>query len=71
MPEINMSRIPVSGDAAGLVFALGSVAILLGMPGFAGYLLASLACGLAVAAVLWARHASRPAAPRKKLLGLL
>lgn len=70
MPEINMSAIPISGDAAGLVFALGSVAILLGMPGFASYLLLSLACGAVVAATLVAVHAAGGSPVRHDTLGL-
>jgi hypothetical protein len=71
MPEINMSAIPISGDAAGLVFALGSVAILLGMPGFASYFLLSLGCGTLVAAALVAVHAAgRSPASRNRTLDL-
>src|SRR5215510_5044700 len=45
VPEINLSRIPVGGDAAGLMFAAGSVAIvIIGVPDMAWYFVTALAC---------------------------
>lgn len=56
--EINLASIPVRGDAGGLFFALGSVAILLGLPQLRWFLLASLVCSAVAACVLIAwRHA--------------
>ena len=47
--EINLSAIPVGGDAGGLFFALGSVGILLGLPQLRWFLIASLVCAVAAA----------------------
>src|SRR5262245_24942025 len=43
-PEINMSAINVRGDGAGLLFAVGSVVILLALPQLRWFLVASVVC---------------------------
>jgi hypothetical protein len=49
--EINLSAIPVAGDLAGLMFALGSVSIVvIGLPGMPWYVL-GVVVGSAIAAV--------------------
>jgi hypothetical protein len=56
VPEVNLSRIPVGGDVAGLIFAAGSVAVvIIGVPGMAWYFVSSLLCAalLAWALVTW------------------
>ena len=61
--EINLSSIPVRGDAGGLFFAIGSVAILLALPQLRWFLIASAACaavaGYALIAWRQARGFSR------------
>jgi len=65
VPEINLSRIPVGGDAAGLVFAAGSVAVVIvGVPDMAWYFVSSLACAGLLA---WAMFAARGAHARRGL----
>jgi hypothetical protein len=56
--EINLSSIPVRGDAGGLLFALASMAILLGLPQVRWFLTGSLLCAmvLAFALIAWRRH---------------
>ena len=45
VPEINLSRIPVAGDAAGLMFAVGGVAVvIIGVPDLAWYFVSALVC---------------------------
>ena len=45
VPEINLSRIPVAGDVAGLIFAVGGVAVvIIGVPDLAWYFASALAC---------------------------
>lgn len=56
--EINLAAIPVRGDAGGLFFAIGSVAILLALPQLRWFLLASVVCSaIAGAALIVWRHA--------------
>lgn len=57
--EINLSAVPVRGDGAGLLFAVGSVVILLALPQLRWFLLASVACAFVAGAALiaWRRHA--------------
>ena len=50
--EINLASIPVRGDAGGLFFALGSVAILLALPQLRWFLIASLVCSVLAGGVL-------------------
>ncbi len=60
-PGINFSRMDVGGDLGGLVFAIGSVvAVLIGLPWLAPIYLASLACGIGVAALLIEWHRYHP-----------
>jgi predicted branched-subunit amino acid permease len=56
--EINLASIPVRGDAGGLFFAVGSVAILLALPQLRWFLIASVVCAVAAgyALIAW-RHA--------------
>ena len=56
VPEINLSRIPVGGDIAGLFFAAGSVVVVIvGVPDMAWYFVTSLACAGLLAWALVAR----------------
>jgi hypothetical protein len=65
-PSFNIAAIQVGGDAAGLIFVLGSIVIFtLSLPGFRWFLLASLAAAGAVAAV---RITGRQSAARRYLL---
>jgi hypothetical protein len=73
-PGINFSRLPVEGNAAGLLFVLASVAILVGgLPSLRWFFLGSVAGGVVVAAVLigWRRYHPDPG-PRSRpiVLGL-
>jgi uncharacterized membrane protein YesL len=55
--EINLAAIPVRGDAGGLFFAIGSVAILLALPQLRWFLIASVLCAVGAGIVLIAwRH---------------
>ena len=56
--EINLSAIPVGGDAGGLFFAIGSVIILLALPQLRWFLIASVACAtlFGVALIAWRNH---------------
>ena len=61
VPEINLSRIPVAGDAAGLMFAVGGVAVvIIGVPDLAWYFVSALVCAGLLAWALVA-HRDRPA----------
>ena len=71
-PEINLSAIPVGGDAAGLIFAVGSViVVLLGVPGLTWYFASALGCAalLAWALSVW-RSSQPPMSVRSSTLGL-
>ncbi len=50
--EINLSPIPVRGDAAGLLFAVGSVVTLLALPQLRWFLIASVVCSVIAGGVL-------------------
>ena len=64
VPEINLSRIPVGGDVAGLMFAAGSVVVvIIGVPDMAWYFVSALFCAAVLA---WALFAYR-AHPRRAL----
>ena len=55
-PVINIAAVRVGGDAGGLIFVLGSLAIvMLGLPSIRWFLIASLAAAaiLAVARIAW------------------
>ena len=59
--EINMAKIPVGGAAAGLIFAIGTMAVfVIGIPSIRYMLPASLVLGCGIAAVLRFHHASAP-----------
>lgn len=58
--QINLSAIPVAGDFGGLMFVVGSVAIvLLGFPDVRWFVLGSIAAGSIMAAGLFAWRSSR------------
>ena len=60
-PEISMHRIPVSGGAAGLIFAVGSCLVfLVGIPALRWFLLGAVVVGSAVGGFLWRWHKNRP-----------
>ena len=63
--EINLSAIPVGGDAGGLFFALGSVGILLGLPQLRWFLVASIATAVVagVALIAWRHRAQATSGP--------
>ena len=59
--QINLAAIPVSGDVAGLIFAAGAILILVvGLPGFWWFFVASALGSLLVA---WARMTKKSSAP--------
>jgi hypothetical protein len=66
-PEINMSKIAVRGDEAGLLFAVGSVVILLALPQLRWFLVASVVCAAAAgyALIAWRRSAETSIASRR------
>lgn len=67
VPEINLSRIPVGGDVAGLMFAAGSVAVvIIGVPDMAWYFVSALFCAAGLA---WGLFAYRAAHARRALDG--
>lgn len=60
-PEINLSRIPVGGNAGGLIFAVGSVVIvILGLPELRWFLLGAVLSGVCAAGALFAWRRSHP-----------
>ncbi len=60
-PEINLSSIPVGGDIAGLIFAVGSVSIvMLGLPQLRWFFFAAVGSGLLIAGALAAWHTGHP-----------
>jgi hypothetical protein len=66
VPEINLSRIPVNGDIAGLLFAAGSVVVVIvGVPDMAWYFVTSLVCAGLLAWALVARHDRTATASRR------
>ena len=71
--EINMSSIPVRGDGAGLLFSVGSVAILLALPQLRWFLIASVGCAALAAIVLIAWRQRTTSAPHdlSPILGLI
>ena len=61
LPQINMSAIPVGGDAGGVLFACGAlVTIIVGLPAMRWFAVASALCGVVSAAAL-VRYRSVPA----------
>jgi hypothetical protein len=72
VPEINLSRIPVGGDAAGLMFATGSVAVvIIGVPDLAWYFVSALVCAALLAWALYAYRSAHTPATVERPLGLL
>src|SRR5262245_59947506 len=71
--EINMSSIPVRGDGAGLLFSVGSVAILLALPQLRWFLIASVGCAVLAAVVLiaWRQRATPARYDLHPTLGLI
>ena len=66
VPEINLSRIPVGGDVAGLIFAAGSVVVVIvGVPNMAWYFVSALVCAGLLAWALVA-HRSRTATASRR-----
>ena len=66
VPEINLSRIPVGGDIAGLFFAAGSVVVVIvGVPDMAWYFVTSLLCAGLLAWALVARRDRTATASRR------
>lgn len=62
-PGISMHKLPVSGGAVGLLFAVGSMLVfLLGIPAMRWFLVGSIVLGLGVAGGLWLfrKHFSSP-----------
>jgi hypothetical protein len=60
-PEINLSAIRVGANAGGLIFAVGSIAILvLGLPEWRWFFLVAFLGGLLVARALFAWHSRHP-----------
>jgi hypothetical protein len=56
-PGINFSNMPVGGDLGGLIFAVGSVAVVvIGLPYLGWFFAAALAGGIALAAALLVWH---------------
>jgi 4-hydroxybenzoate polyprenyltransferase len=71
VPEINLSRIPVGGDVAGLIFAAGSVAIvIIGVPAMAWYFVSALLCATLLACGLFAYRSAHAARVVERPLGL-
>lgn len=61
IPEINLSSIPVAGNVGGLIFAAGSVVIvILGLPELRWFFLAAVGSGVLVAAGLFAWRRAHP-----------
>ena len=70
-PEINFSRVPVAGNVGGLIFAVGSmVIVIVGLPEIRWFLLAALVSGVCAAAGLFAWRRAHPAGvqPRNSIV---
>ena len=69
--EINLAAIPVRGDGAGLLFAVGSVAILLALPQLRWFLVASAVCSVlaGVALIAWRHRATSERYESHPILG--
>ena len=64
-PEINLSAIPVSGNIGGLIFAVGSIAIVIvGLPELRWFLLAAIVSGVCAAGALLAWRRAHPSGMR-------
>ena len=59
--EINLSSIPVRGDAGGLLYAIASIFVLLGLPQLRWFVMWSLLCAivLAFALIAWRNRAPK------------
>jgi hypothetical protein len=69
-PEINLSAIPVGGNVGGLIFAAGSVLIvILGLPELRWFLTAAIVSGLITAGALmaWRRREPSDIRPRNSI----
>jgi len=67
-PGITMHKLPVSGNAVGLLFAAGSMAVfLVGVPSVRVFSLAAIPFGLAVALSLRFFHRRHAALPQEVL----
>ena len=70
-PEINLSRIPVGGDVAGLMFAAGSVAVvIIGVPDMAWYFVSALLCAVLLAWAIFAYRSAHGRVAGDRPLGL-
>lgn len=68
-PEINLSRIPVGGNAGGFFFVLASaVTILLGLPELRGFVLGAVLGGAAMAVGLFAWRRGHDVSPVRRVL---
>lgn len=68
-PEINLSSIPVGGNIGGFFFVLASsLTILLGLPEWRGFVLASVVGGTALAAGLFAWHRAHMVSPVRRIV---
>ena len=68
-PEINLSSIPVGGNIGGFFFVLASsLTILLGLPEWRGFVLASVVGGTALAACLFAWHRAHMVSPVRRIV---
>jgi predicted branched-subunit amino acid permease len=65
--EINLSSIPVRDDAGGLLFGLGAMAILMGLPQLRWFLIGSLLCATLLASTLIVWRRARTSAPARPL----
>ncbi len=62
-PEINMAKIRVGGETAGLIFAAGVLLLLLvGVPPLRWFAVLALILGLIVGGGLWVWHRLHPSA---------
>ena len=66
--EINMSRIPVGGGMAGLLFAVGTALIfVVGVPVVRAFLVGSMVAGSVISIALHFFHKYKPTRPLSKL----
>ena len=61
LPEINLSAIPVGGDAGGLMFVLGSMLIvMIGLPGVRWFLVSAIVCSAIAAVAIYRWRGAHP-----------
>jgi hypothetical protein len=66
VPELNVSAIPVGGDAGGLVFAIGSIAVVvMGVPDLGWYFLGIFLCAWLFAGGLFTWRAAHSWQPQR------